>query len=132
VTKRENNNKKKRKKKKKNKYLCVDAVEQENQNALSWCHDIEDDKEEKLGSFTGNEHFDVTKDPRKSERNENGDVDSELLFTISLIRLGSTSQSLRNFTTDKEEKNGVDGNSHQTRDEKCTIGNPRIENVTPF
>lgn len=110
-------------------HLRVHAVEQEDQNALRGCHDVEDDEEEKSRSFAGDQNFDVTEDPRQTQRDENGDVDSELLLAIPLVRLRSSGEGFCDFSSDEEEKDGVDRNGDKTRDEDGSVVDPWVCDV---
>jgi len=64
------------------------------------------------------EHHQEAKDPRQTNRNEDGDVDSELLAFLALIGLGCRRQCLVNLSRDEEEEDRIGGDDDQSRQEE--------------
>jgi len=74
--------------------------------------------------FFRDEEHQVTKDPRKTDRHVDRNINPEFFLSIALIRLGGAGESLVDFSTDEEEQYPVtreddkarDKESHKTRE----------------
>jgi len=88
-------------------HFLVHAVEQEDEEPLEGGSDGEEDEEDSDDDIFRDEEHKVTKDPRETNRDVNGDINSQLLLTISLVRFGGSGQSFVNFSTNEEEKDSV-------------------------
>lgn len=80
----------------------------------------------------GDKEHHVTKDPWKTDGDENGDVHTELLLAVTLVWFWSSSQGLVNFTTDEEEENSIGRNDDQAGQEKAKKSKKSWRNVAHF
>lgn len=98
--------------------LLVDAIEKEHKSSLCWCHDGENDEEDRDDNFLWDEEHEVTEDPRKTNGDVDGNVDTELLLSVTLIGLGRTGESFVDFTTNEEEENSIGRDNYESGDEE--------------
>jgi len=65
-----------------------------------------------------NKEHEVTEDPRKTNGDVDGNVDTELLLSVALIGLGCTRECFVDFTTNEEEKNSIGRDDNKSGDEE--------------
>jgi len=86
---------------------------------LEGSDDCEKNFEDGDDVFLRHQEHQVTKHPRETNGDVDGNVHSEFLFPVSLIGFGGTSKGFVNLTTDEEEENSVRGNDEQSRNEEA-------------
>jgi len=99
-------------------HFLVHTVEQEDKESLKRGKDGKEDEEDGDDDVFRDEEHEVTKDPRESDGDVNGDVDSEFLLTISLVRFRGSSERLVDLSSDEEEEDSVGRDDQQSRDEE--------------
>jgi len=80
--------------------------------------DGEEDQEDGDDNVLRNEEHEVTKDPRESNGDVDGHVDSQLLLSVSLVRLGGARKCLVDLSSDEEEEDSVGGDDEESGDEE--------------
>jgi hypothetical protein len=98
--------------------LLVNTVEHEDEHSLQGSEDGEENQEDGDHNGLRDEEHKVSEHPGQTDGDINRDVDSEFLLSVSLIRLGSTGESLVDFTSNEEEENTIGRDDEKTRDEE--------------
>jgi len=99
-------------------HLLVGAVGEEDEDPLGRRHEREDDEENQLRDFFGDRGLNIAEDPADSDRDEDGQIHSEFLLSISLIGFGGASKGLLDLAPDQEEEDHVDRDDDDTRNEE--------------
>lgn len=109
--------------------LCVDAMGQEDEDALRGRHDRENNIKDQLRHRLWDGRLNVTKDPAGSDGDEDRQIDTEFLFAVLLVGLGGAGQSLLDLTTDQIEQDGIGREDDNTGHKERTKGHVGVENI---
>jgi len=91
---------------------------EEDKDSLGRSDEREHNKENKLCHFLRNGRLNVTENPTASDRDENGQVNSEFLFSVTLIGFRGSGEGLLNLSSDQEEEDDIDCDNENTRNEE--------------
>jgi len=96
---------------------------------LGWGNEREHNEEDKLCHFLRNRGLNVTEDPADSDGHEDGQIDTEFLFSVSLIGFGGSSESFLDFSTDQKEKDHIHRNNKDSGHKEGSECDVRIHNI---
>ena len=97
--------------------LLVGNVSDEDESTLERGSEGKHEEEDGGGSVIGDDIHEETKQPRATNRGQNGEVHPQLGGRLLLLRLGLR-KSLVNFPSNKEEEDNVDVENNKTGEEK--------------
>jgi len=98
--------------------LLVQAIEDKDKHSLERSDDSEENKEDGDDDVLRHEEHQIAEDPREADRDEDREVDPELLLAIALVRLGGSRERLVDLADDEEEEDGVRADDEQAWDEE--------------
>jgi len=91
---------------------------EEDKDSLGWGDEGEHNKENELCYFLRNWGLNVTENPTDSDGHEDGQVNTEFLFSVTLIGFRGSGEGLLNLSSDQEEEDDIDCDNENTRNEE--------------